>query len=567
MRAVGILIALYVALHLPFLGQSFVIDDGAFLDQARHVLEHPADPYGFDIRLSLVRNFFDYHANPPGLGYYLALTMKLLGTSELPVHVACLPFSALALAAMFGLSRLFTGRGLLGATLLLVAPAFLVSSHTVMADVPATAFSLLAMYWCVRGVDEERATLLVGAGLAAGAASLLEYTGLTLLPLMALYVVTRRQLRPAVALPFALAIALFGAWCLASYAIYGRVHVFAAAAVQETAREPLDHLLQLVSVLLGAGGAIILPLALLPWSLAACFALSGRGGRVASILASVGFVAALPNWGHAALDYDLLNRILAGLLLAAGLSATSFVILCALDAARALRDTWSSPDADATDPARTLVLCAWVLGFLAVDASVLFATPKYIIPAVAPLILLLLGTSAPTRQLCAAMGRELRGAVVAATLALSLVLSVASAAQGRSHQRFIDEKLPTLAQRQRVSLLERDSSAPVWFNGHWTIRYYAERAGHNYLGMEVSSASRPRSGDIVFLVEDAAMHPIPDEVLRRLELVDTQEYASPLPLLLINARAQAGWWSHIVGIMPYVVSNEPVSTIHTFRVR
>jgi 4-amino-4-deoxy-L-arabinose transferase-like glycosyltransferase len=567
MRAAGILIALYAALHLPFLGQAFVIDDGAFLDQARHILEHPTDPYSFDIHLSLVRNFFDYHANPPGFGYYLALATRWLGASEFAVHVACLPFSALALAAMFGLARLFTGRGLLGAMLLLVAPAFLVSSHTVMADVPATAFSLLAVLWCVRGVDEERTGLLVGAGLAAGAASLLEYTGLTLLPLMALYVVARRQLRPAAVLPFALSIAVFGAWCLASYAIYGRVHVFAAAGVQETVREPLDHLLQIVAVVLGAGGAIVFPLALLPWSLAGCFALSRRGGRVAAILAGVGFVAALPAWEHSALAYDLLNRILAGLLLAAGLSATSFAILCALDAARALRDSWSSPDTDDPDPARTLVLCAWFLGFLAVNARVLFSTPKYLVPAVAPLILLLLGTSAPTRHLCTAMGRELRGAVVAATLALSLALSVASAAQGRSHQRFIDEKLPILAERQRASLLERTSSAPVWFNGHWTIRYYAERAGHNYLGMEGSTGSRPRSGDIVFLVEDAAMHPIPDEVVRRLDLVDTQEYEAPLPLLLINARAHAGWWSHVVGIMPYVASTEPVSTIRTFRVR
>ena len=50
------------------------------------------------------------------------------------LHTANLVFSAIALLSMYALSQNITGHGLYGSLILLATPAFLLSSHTVMAD-------------------------------------------------------------------------------------------------------------------------------------------------------------------------------------------------------------------------------------------------------------------------------------------------------------------------------------------------------------------------------------------------------------------------------------------------
>jgi len=553
-RDLSILTFAFLAAQLPFLGQALVIDDGNFVDQALQILRDPAAPYSFTIHLYEPVDFFAYFANPPGLAYFLAGGIGIFGRSELALHALCLPFAGLAVFAMYAFARQLTGQGLFAALLLLATPAFLISSHTVMADVPAAAFYLLAVWLYVRGVDEEQTTSLLLSGVAAGAAALLKYTGITVLPLMLLYALLRGRLRYATLSPLLIAGLLFGAWCLASYQIYGRVHVATAFSLESPDRNWVGRLVQAVAAVTGAGGAAVFPPLLLVWAIAASRALSRVGAWVALAAALVAFLAALPPYGIRILSYDVGNRILGGMLFSAGAAAVVFVVLCGLAALREIRDT--PVQAETRHSARTLLLVTWFLGFLLIDAAVLFATPKYLLPGIAPLLLLLIGVTPRTRATFASLAQWQRGVILGSTAALALALSVVSAAQGANHRRFATETVPELA-----------AGHPAWFNGHWTVRYYAEQAGHRYLGRELTPDATPAPGDVVFVVLEAVWHRLPESLVPHLELIETRLTPAPLPLHLANQLVHAGYWTHNLGVLPYVISTEPLSVFSALRVK
>jgi len=160
-----ILAAVFLLLHIPFLNQAFIIDDGNFIDQALQIVKNPLGPYSFNIHLKQVQDFFEYFANPPGFAYYLAAMIKVFGHSEVAMHSVCLIFSAMALLSMYVLSHEMTGNGLYGALLLLVTPTFLLSSHTVMPDIAAMAFYVLAILLFMRGMDRDDPRLFIAAGI------------------------------------------------------------------------------------------------------------------------------------------------------------------------------------------------------------------------------------------------------------------------------------------------------------------------------------------------------------------------------------------------------------------
>jgi 4-amino-4-deoxy-L-arabinose transferase-like glycosyltransferase len=554
-RGLAALAVAFLLLELPFLSQAFVIDDGNFVDQAVQVLEHPAAPYSFRIHLAVARPFFNYFANPPGQAYYLAAAIALFGRSEIALHAACLAFAMLALGATYALGREIAGKGFLAPALLLAAPAFVVSSHTVMADVPAAALYVSAIALFLRGVDGDRPAPLMLAGVAAGLASLFKYSSVSVIPLMLLYLLLRRRIRPRTVLSISIAAAIFLGWCAASYAIYGRVHVLSSFTLEATPRAAADRLIQAVAVLLGLGGTAVFPPALGFWSILACFGLGRAHGRLAASASACAFLAALPVYRHPLLVYDLPNRLLGGVLLSAGVAALTFVVLSGIEAVRDLLAARSSgSEAEVRRSARTLLLVAWLLGFLVIDGTLLFATPKYLIPAVAPLILLLVGSSEGMRAAFEKRPRWEKGVVAAAGMLLAAALSVVQAAQGDCHRRVVTETVPT-----------RAAGARVWFNGQWSVRYYSERTGDFWLGARTDPNSGPRSGDLFFLVPDAAMHDIPATVARRLKRVESETTPSPLPLLLMNQEAGAGYWSHLYGVMPYAISNKPLCGVMIFE--
>jgi 4-amino-4-deoxy-L-arabinose transferase-like glycosyltransferase len=194
----GWLLAIVSAIvFLPFLSKPFNIDDPLFIWTARHIQSHPLDPYGFDV------NWYGYNwsvanitKNPPFACYYLSIAGTLLGWSEPALHAALLlPMVAVVLGS-YRLASHFCKRPLLAAVLTLFAPAFLLSSTTIMCDVMMLAFWVWALVCWIEGAEKKDRRRIALAAVFITLASLTKYFGASLIPLVAAWSIAgKRPLR------------------------------------------------------------------------------------------------------------------------------------------------------------------------------------------------------------------------------------------------------------------------------------------------------------------------------------------------------------------------------------
>src|SRR5215471_1530450 len=113
-RDLGLLIALTLALHLPFIGQAFHLDDVQYIDIAENVYQNPAFPFDFFADFEGQHFSLWGHTHPP-LNSYIIATVLLFHhrlPSEVLLHSAYLFFPVLAAVAFYFLSKRFVERPL-----------------------------------------------------------------------------------------------------------------------------------------------------------------------------------------------------------------------------------------------------------------------------------------------------------------------------------------------------------------------------------------------------------------------------------------------------------------------
>ncbi|HUE37503.1 MAG TPA: glycosyltransferase family 39 protein, partial [Candidatus Acidoferrum sp.] len=149
-----ILALVTVGALLPFVGKPFNMDDPLFIWAAHQIQAHPANPYGFNIEWDWRQApMWKVTENPPFTSYFIALASAILGWSEVVLHFA---FLLPVLAVILGIHRLarqFCNSPMLAALITLFTPAFLVSSTTVMSDVPMLAFWVWTLVFWVEGTE------------------------------------------------------------------------------------------------------------------------------------------------------------------------------------------------------------------------------------------------------------------------------------------------------------------------------------------------------------------------------------------------------------------------------
>ena len=76
---------------LPFAAKAFAIDDPLFLWVASRITDHPFDPYGFKINWTLTEQpISEISKNPPTVSYGIAAASRLVGWSEIALHLVFL---------------------------------------------------------------------------------------------------------------------------------------------------------------------------------------------------------------------------------------------------------------------------------------------------------------------------------------------------------------------------------------------------------------------------------------------------------------------------------------------
>lgn len=515
-----------LGLLLPFVAKPFHLDDPVYLAVARRVLAHPFDPYGFD---------FNWHGspvpmwtimlNPPGLGYVLAPLLATVGERETLLHVLFLAFPLLASLAAYDLARRLTPAPLPAALLTILAPMYVVSATTLMADVPALAFALVSLAALFAAIEGRRGAGVL-SGLAASAAILIKYNSVFLIPLLALAAMlfARRpaRLAPAVLLPI-LALAGWEAMSLHAYGVPHLAH--AAAAVRGQRPDTPQMVLAAATFLfLGAGSALVL-----------------LAARLRSREALVALMVSLPIAALLLLSYRGVNHRFAGwgpLPIATGMAAAGGLAWIALTLREGVRRRRED-----------LFLLVWLAGAL-VQALFFsnFIASRFLLPALFPAVALSLRHA--TRRTVIAAG--------AASALLSLAVAGADLesargyrdAAGKLHARYGD-----LGPRLR-------------FQGHWGFQYYLERMGHRALDdarLDLAPGdliATPRwAPDLHHLFEAG----ISLDGLRFLP-EDLIEIHGTVPVTVMHRETGAGFYSMNWGPLPYSWGADPIEWIAVVRV-
>ena len=223
------------ALLVPFLGRPFHVDDPLFVWTAQHIAGDPLDPFGFHLNWNGYSQTMHRVSQNPVLGSYLLVPFGApFGWNEVALHIGGLVWAVLLTLGTYTLACRMTTRPAVATLVSLLSPVVLLSSTTVMCDVPMLVFWVWAIVFFRRGVDEGRLASLVLAGACATLAVLTKYSALGIVPLFLVDAVLRKR-RPgwwlvALAMPIA-GLVLHELW---TAGLYGKGHFQGTRDVQQS---------------------------------------------------------------------------------------------------------------------------------------------------------------------------------------------------------------------------------------------------------------------------------------------------------------------------------------------
>ncbi len=498
------------------------MDDSTYLLLARHILQDPLQP--LSATLSLGGEIWSASSinQPPLLLYGFSAVMAIFGESEVALHLFHSLFTGLAIFFFHDLGRrLCPGRALALTVAFALGPAFL-PSQNLMTDVPLVAF-WLAFFWLLIRPPGTGTPRYVAAAAVAGAACLVKYPSVVLLPLLLVPVISRREWRHAgvVLIP----IGILAAWSVFNLLDYGGVHLLGRGA----------HVAEHTSLVERSEAWLKCLGGVAPFSIVIVPLLEGRG-RSLLLLASIAPIAALLYWGSLGAEEGF-TPLLKAVFLANGLLVT-------LVTGAALKKL---PGERREDVA---LLAGWfVAGTLFPVLLAPFMAVRHVLP-VLPAVLLILG-----RGLEGPSAPRWLGAGVGLSVALGLTLAAA------------DWEYADTFRTQAKALRERfGEEARLWYLGNWGWHWYAEAEGMRHYLKEHSQLV---TGDVVIIPQAIAG---PDGVaprdlprVRLIDVVEPRPRSVFLPRLMLPF-PEGGYYAVASEGVPWTFSRRPLERIMVFRV-
>jgi len=442
-----------------------LIDDTAYITYARHIADHPLDPYGFEMFWYTYPHPAMEVLAPPVVLYWLALCIRLFGDNPVFLKLWMFPFAWIFERSLESLLRRFArGTEAAALPLIVLSPAVLPSMN-LMIDIPAAALGLAALAVFIRSADSRSAWLAVAAGVLTALAMQTKYTALLIPPLLLWYGLTHRALRLAL-LAVVVGVQCFADWEGLLLAKYGQSHFLFHLADQDPGADffrakyallaPLAGHLGCLGIGIGlyAGRAIGIPRTVL----AAVAVLWGAGAAAIAVLP---FKDTILVQNH---ETEHINLALGSLvwrtsgaivlLIAAGCCC---MLLFRRRRRRPLR--WS---------ADSLFVVGWVLleiaGYFALTP---FPAARRVFGVTFALGVLAARTVSRSQRM---PGRRPPHWVLAFGIAAGVLIAALD-----TFDAFPEKDLA-----ERAAAATHAASSPdqrVWFIGHWGFQYYCERAG------------------------------------------------------------------------------------------
>ncbi|MEZ5352439.1 MAG: glycosyltransferase family 39 protein [Bryobacteraceae bacterium] len=210
-----LIVAVVLAIRLPFLFHPIQGDDAFYLSAAEHAQVEPLHPHNFTITAQGMEIDMRGFPHPPGNAWILGAILAATGDIREPVyHGVYLIFSILAALAAFSIARRFCTRPLWATLLFVATPAFVINGTSLETDLPFTAFWLTAIALFLGAVEEGQAYRFGAAALAMAAAAQISYQAVVLIPVLGLWLWTRGERRAAAWLAVVTPALAIGLWQL-----------------------------------------------------------------------------------------------------------------------------------------------------------------------------------------------------------------------------------------------------------------------------------------------------------------------------------------------------------------
>lgn len=492
-RDLLILLGLVLLIRLPFIAQPIQGDDVFYLIFAENALVDPLHPLQTSFRLGGDVVWGAGHTRPPGVAWTLAPLLALFGgVREVPLHLAYVAYSLLAVFSVYFLARRFTERALWAALVFASVPAFVVNGNKLESDIPLLAFLALGAACMVhRRYGWSAVAMAIGAFFG--------YQSVFFVPLLAHWVWFRDRERLIAWLPVIIAPLVLVIWQLAERAAVGTAPAEALAAyAQSYDLLLLDRKLRSAAALVGHLGIMASPLLVF-----AGWFLRSRVWTLVGVLSAS--VAAVSISG-----YSLGERALYGI--AVGCACTLMVAVGRLVLQKREEDEG--------------FLAAWVVVCLGGALAIFYAgSARYLLP-LAPALAILVVQRVPSKAWLAAG--------VVTNLTLGLALAGAEYHYAVQYKAFAEELAPEVEGKR------------IWSNGDWGLRHYLGNLGSESLrrGQELPG------GAVLVTSELAANVPVGFSGSRH-EMLSREVTTAWIPLRTIGRGSGSGYSSSEFGILPF----------------
>jgi hypothetical protein len=521
-------------LSMPFLNRAYFVDDSYFVEIASWLKDHPTQPYHFRADDAGPQNRgweedgFVRMVNPLFHHYYLALLLKAEGDEagsaghEWFLRLGCVLLSCFAALFIFGLARRFTAYPLWATLLVLVTPAFWLTSHSLLIDSTAGFLFVGALYFYIRSTETDSAGLSLASGVFMGAAFLTKYPTLLLIPLTLVWALFRwKKLsrRWIFFLPMLIGLMMLGAYQMWTAELYGRPHILAASARMVS----VFGWPKLLVFLVFYSGTLILPL--IAWG--------AVGIKRAALY--LGLVAGLTYFFASAVGgFELSQAVLMGFWT---VSTVLFLMAFVLE-----RGAWVYP--------RDYFVFAWIVGFFLMMFVVMgWVAARYytiVVPATAFLAVRLIEIKWPHRA-------------VAVFKALFVFVFLCGAALA-----YADYRQANTMRRVAVELKENGFSGGErhFFLGDSFISSYLKHDGW----VPCFPQTELKAGDWV-LAREITM-PLIWFYRKPLELKEIAhfEYPTVFPVKVMHFRGSAGFYASIWGALPFTFYQGPWERFKLYEV-
>jgi len=474
-KVVAAIVAAWVLVQIPFLLTAIRVDETNIIRIAEQIERQPSDPYSFYINWGGIDDeAFHILANPPGVPYWLALWGSAFGWSESVLHASMVPFGAIALLGFALLAREFNVDPRLGTLLMIASPAFFLCAQVVMPDIAMFAGFVVAMAAAMR-YRRTGERWLVPLGFVAGALTpFLKYNGSLVGPLLAIIWLYGRGRRMGLFVIMAGPAVGLGAWSFWSLMYYGRIHLLTIAEFESAG------ITNIMTAVIGFFGLGVVPLVLATMksprglSNGALHLVTALGGIMMAVLANT------------LLAVDPPYAVMFGVSAAIGFR---FAVVWGLVLFNWIREK-GVEDA---------VLLGWVAIVMWFQFGLLFASVRYLLPMLPPVILIIL------RHRLVDMSGRLARVGLAACIVLSVSVAIGDARSSNLYRRFVHEvAIPEVANR----------TGRFFFDGHWGFQYYMEPVG----GQILNYFKQPKwqVGDVLVIARvpfPSYSHPTPTKAI------------------------------------------------------